>query len=131
MIVDGRILVPVRALFESLGVTAGWEESTQTATSTKVSAVISTQIGNTTAYLSMSTAFPRRLMCRFRPLTTHNSTCSFCFQVSECNGQLRQCFRLGQYFDLRFYFCSDHTVQNADYNGNLEAVEHEQDRLCH
>lgn len=51
-IVDGRTLVPVRALFESLGATVGWEESTQTATATKGSTVISMQIGNTTAYVN-------------------------------------------------------------------------------
>lgn len=52
VIVDGRTLVPVRALFESLGATVGWEESTQTATATKGSTVISMQIGNTTAYVN-------------------------------------------------------------------------------
>lgn len=52
VIVDGRTLVPVRALFESLGATVGWEESTQTATATKGSTVISMQIGNATAYVN-------------------------------------------------------------------------------
>lgn len=52
VIVDGRTLVPVRALFESLGATVGWEESTQTATATKGRTVISIQIGNTTAYVN-------------------------------------------------------------------------------
>lgn len=52
VIVDGRTLVPVRALFESLGATVGWEESTQTATATKGNTVISMQIGNTTAYVN-------------------------------------------------------------------------------
>lgn len=52
VIVDGRTLVPVRALFESLSATVGWEESTQTATATKGSTVISMQIGNTTAYVN-------------------------------------------------------------------------------
>ena len=52
VIVDGRTLVPVRTLFESLGATVGWEESTQTATATKGSTVISMQIGNTTAYVN-------------------------------------------------------------------------------
>lgn len=52
VIVDGRTLVPVRALFESLGATVGWEESTQTATATKGSTIISMQIGNTTAYVN-------------------------------------------------------------------------------
>lgn len=52
VIVDGRTLVPVRALFESLGATVSWEESTQTATATKGSTVISMQIGNTTAYVN-------------------------------------------------------------------------------
>ena len=52
VVVNGRTLVPVRALFESLGATVGWEESTQTATATKGSTVISMQIGNTTAYVN-------------------------------------------------------------------------------
>ena len=52
VIVDGRTLVPVRALFESLSATVGWEESTQTATASKGSTVISMQIGNTTAYVN-------------------------------------------------------------------------------
>lgn len=51
VIVDGRTLVPVRALFESLGATVGWDEA-KPATATKGSTVISMQIGNTTAYVN-------------------------------------------------------------------------------
>ena len=35
MIVDGRTLVPVRALFESLGATVDWDDATQTVTAAK------------------------------------------------------------------------------------------------
>lgn len=52
VVIDGRTLVPVRALFESLGATVGWNEATQTATATKGATVVSVQIGSTTAYVS-------------------------------------------------------------------------------
>lgn len=52
VITDGRTLVPVRALFESLGATVGWDDATQTATATKGATVISIQIGSQTAYVN-------------------------------------------------------------------------------
>lgn len=52
VITDGRTLVPVRALFESLGATVGWDDATQTATATKGGTVISMQIGSQTAYVN-------------------------------------------------------------------------------
>ncbi|MBS5164614.1 MAG: copper amine oxidase N-terminal domain-containing protein [Butyricicoccus pullicaecorum] len=52
IVVDGRTLVPVRVLFESLGATVGWDEVTQTATATKGETVVSVQIGSTTAQVS-------------------------------------------------------------------------------
>lgn len=55
-ITDGRTLVPVRALFESLGATVGWDDATQTATATKGGTVISMQIGSQTAYVNGAAA---------------------------------------------------------------------------
>lgn len=52
VVIDGRTLVPVRALFESLGATVGWNEATQTATATKGETIVSVQIGSTTAHVS-------------------------------------------------------------------------------
>lgn len=49
VVVDGRTLVPVRALFESLGATVDWDETTQTVTATKKNTVVSMQIGSTAA----------------------------------------------------------------------------------
>ena len=49
VVVNGRTLVPVRALFESLGATVDWDETTQTVTATKEDTVISMQIGSTAA----------------------------------------------------------------------------------
>lgn len=55
VIVDGRTLVPVRALFESLGATVDWDETTQTVTATKEDTVISMQIGSTAASVNGAT----------------------------------------------------------------------------
>lgn len=52
VVVSDRTLVPVRALFESLGASVGWDESTQTATATKGTTVVSVQIGSTTALVN-------------------------------------------------------------------------------
>lgn len=49
VVVNGRTLVPVRALFESLGATVDWDETTQTVTAAKEDTVISMQIGSTAA----------------------------------------------------------------------------------
>jgi len=46
---NGRTLVPVRALFEALGATVGWNAETQTATATRGSTVVELQINNSVA----------------------------------------------------------------------------------
>lgn len=51
-VVDGRTLVPVRAIFEALGATVEWDGTTNTATGTKDGVVVSIQINNTTAYVN-------------------------------------------------------------------------------
>lgn len=51
-IVDGRTLVPVRAIFEYLGATVEWENDTRTAVGTRGETVIRIQIDNTTAYVN-------------------------------------------------------------------------------
>ena len=51
-IVDGRTLVPVRAIFESIGATVTWDADTRTATGVRGDVVVSIQIDNTTAYVN-------------------------------------------------------------------------------
>lgn len=51
-VVDGRTLVPLRVIFESLGAAVEWNNDTRTATGTKDGAVISIQIDNSTAYVN-------------------------------------------------------------------------------
>lgn len=51
-IVDGRTLVPVRAIFEALGATVEWDGDTRTATGTRGDVTVSIQIDNTTAYIN-------------------------------------------------------------------------------
>ena len=50
VIENGRTLVPLRAIFEALGATVGWDESTQTVTATKGSIQIMLQVGGQSAY---------------------------------------------------------------------------------
>lgn len=50
IIVDGRTLVPLRAIFEALGATVDWNGTTQTVTSTKEGVTISMTIGQTEMY---------------------------------------------------------------------------------
>lgn len=50
IIVDGRTLVPLRAIFEELGATVDWDGNTQTVTSTKGKTTISMTIGNAEMY---------------------------------------------------------------------------------
>lgn len=50
--VNGRILVPMRAMFEAIGATVQWNPATQTATATKDSTRIEMTIGSTTAYVN-------------------------------------------------------------------------------
>ena len=51
-IVSGRTLVPVRAIFESLGAEVFWDAATWTVTATKGDTTITMSIGNTTAYVN-------------------------------------------------------------------------------
>lgn len=48
VIEDGRTLVPLRAIFEAMGATVSWDQSTQTATATKDGTTVVLQIGSTT-----------------------------------------------------------------------------------
>ncbi len=50
--VDGRTLVPLRAIFEAIGATVEWNNETRTATGTKGDTTVSIQINNTTAYVN-------------------------------------------------------------------------------
>ena len=51
-IVDGRTLVPVRAIFESLGATVEWDQATKTATGKKDNIVVVIQIDNPVATIN-------------------------------------------------------------------------------
>lgn len=51
-IVDGRTLVPLRAIFEAIGATVDWDASTSTATGARGDTTVIIQINNTTAYVS-------------------------------------------------------------------------------
>lgn len=51
-VVDGRTLVPVRAIFEALGATVDWDGTTNTATGNRDGVVVVIQINNTTAYVN-------------------------------------------------------------------------------
>lgn len=52
VIVDGRTLVPVRAIFEALGAEVQWDPATRTASGTRGDTTVSVQIDNTTAYVN-------------------------------------------------------------------------------
>lgn len=51
-IVDGRTLVPVRAIFEAIGATVTWDGATRTATGVRDDTTVIIQIGNKTAYVN-------------------------------------------------------------------------------
>lgn len=51
-IVDGRTLVPLRAIFKAIGAEVEWDGDTRTATGKKGDTTVSLQIGNTTAYVN-------------------------------------------------------------------------------
>lgn len=51
-VVDGRTLVPVRAIFEAIGATVTWDNDTRTATGIRGGVVVTIQIDNTTAYVN-------------------------------------------------------------------------------
>ncbi|MDO4271945.1 MAG: stalk domain-containing protein [Candidatus Saccharibacteria bacterium] len=50
-VVDGRTLVPVRAIFEALGAEVEWDGATNTARAVKGAKTVTVQIGSTTAYV--------------------------------------------------------------------------------
>lgn len=52
IIVDGRTLVPVRAIFEALGATVAWDQTTKTATGTLDDTTVTVQIDSKTAYVN-------------------------------------------------------------------------------
>lgn len=54
IIIDGRTLVPLRVIFEALGASVDWDESTRTITSTHNGDKIVMQIDNTVMYLNDS-----------------------------------------------------------------------------
>lgn len=51
-IIDGRTLVPVRAIFEAIGATVTWDGETRTATGIREDTTVSIQIENATAYVN-------------------------------------------------------------------------------
>ena len=51
-IVEGRTLVPLRAIFEAIGATVDWDGETSTATGVRGDTTVIIQIDNTTAYVS-------------------------------------------------------------------------------
>lgn len=51
-VVNGRTLVPVRAIFESLGATVTWDQETKTATGTRDDVTVIITINDTTAYVN-------------------------------------------------------------------------------
>ena len=53
IITDGRTLVPVRGFFEKMGMTVGWDATTQTVTISKDSKTISLQLGSKTMLLTV------------------------------------------------------------------------------
>lgn len=51
-IINGRVMVPMRPIFEAMGATLEWDGSTQTATAVKGSTTVVAQIGNTAATIN-------------------------------------------------------------------------------
>ncbi len=51
-VVDGRTLVPVRAIFEAIGATVEWDSATSTATGTRGDTTVVVQIDNPIAYVN-------------------------------------------------------------------------------
>ena len=50
MAINGRTLVPVRAIFEAVGATVGWDGATQTVTATRGGEVVTMKIGDKNVY---------------------------------------------------------------------------------
>ena len=51
-LVDGRTLVPLRAIFEAIGANVEWDNNTRTATGTRDNTTVVIQIDNSTAYVN-------------------------------------------------------------------------------
>lgn len=51
-VVDGRTLVPVRAIFEAIGAVVEWDNDTRTATGVRGDTTVTIQIDNTIAYVN-------------------------------------------------------------------------------
>lgn len=51
-VIDGRTLVPIRAIFEKLGATVEWDQSTMTATATRGSDIVEITLNSPTAYIN-------------------------------------------------------------------------------
>lgn len=51
-IIEGRTLVPLRGIFEQLGATAQWDQSTLTATMTRGDSIVKVTIGSQTAWVN-------------------------------------------------------------------------------
>ncbi|WP_010243509.1 stalk domain-containing protein [Acetivibrio cellulolyticus] len=52
MIINGRVIVPLRAIFEALGADVEWDDKTKTVIATQEAKVISLKVGSTTAYIN-------------------------------------------------------------------------------
>ena len=50
--VNGRTMVPIRAIFEAMGATVDWDDATQTAICTKDSTVVKMTLNSTTEYIN-------------------------------------------------------------------------------
>lgn len=51
-VVNGRTLVPVRAIFEAIGATVEWDNDTRTVTGVRDGVIVTIQIDNATAYVN-------------------------------------------------------------------------------
>ncbi|RJE86388.1 copper amine oxidase N-terminal domain-containing protein [Paenibacillus sp. 1011MAR3C5] len=53
--INGRVMVPLRAIFESMGAVVGWDDSTQTITGKKADIVVTLRLNDTKAVVSGKT----------------------------------------------------------------------------
>lgn len=51
-IINGRTMVPIRAIFEAMGATVNWDDSTKTAICTKDNTVVKMTLNSTTEYIN-------------------------------------------------------------------------------